>query len=266
MMHLNSIVVAILDSKQKSFREYSSERLSNGRKSTVHLPFDSEYQILIKNSHERNIRLDIDIDGTSVTNDGLIVSAKNQCTLERFLNSDRKFKFVPISNSEVADPTSKENGIITVKVNFEKSRPYFTIGDNESWKKWEWSMPFQPSNYPPSYPLSGSSQDTVWMKNMPHTISTSGTEFNSSTNINCLRASTSSHVTYSCDTIKSRSLSNAGATIEGSKSNQQFTTVDWLGDDALLESLVFKFQLLGITQQDTKEYQEYLRLKNKFES
>jgi hypothetical protein len=56
------------------------------------------------------------------------------------------------------------------------------------------------------------------------------------------------------------------ATIEGSKSNQKFTTVDWLGDDALLESLVFKFQLLGITSQDTEEYQEYLRLKNKFES
>jgi hypothetical protein len=265
MMHLNSIVVAILDSKQKSFRGYSSERLSNGRKSTVHLPFDSEYQILIKNSHERNIRLDIDIDGTSVTNDGLIVSAKHQCTLERFLNSDRKFKFVPISNSEVADPTSKENGIITVNVNFEKGRSHFTIGDNESWKRWEWTMPFQPSDYPPGCPL-GSSGDATWMNYRPVTLSSSGAEFNSSTNINCLRGSKSSHVTYSCDTIKSRSLSNAGATIEGSKSNQQFTTVDWLGDDPLIESLTFKFQLLGITQQDTKEYQEYLRLKNKFES
>jgi hypothetical protein len=265
MMHLNSIVVAILDSKLKSFREYSSERLSNGRKSTVHLPFDSEYQILIKNSHERNIRLDIDIDGTSVTNDGLIVYSKNQCILERFLNSDRKFKFVPISNSEVADPTSKENGIITVKINFENSRSPFTIGDNESWKRWEWTMPFQPSSYPPSYPIDRTAGDTVWMSNMPHSVS-------SGDNIVCsyhssLKGSCSSQVTYSCDTIKTRSFaSKAGATIEGSKSNQKFTTVDWLGDDTLLESLVFKFQLLGITQQDTEEYKEYLRLKNKFES
>lgn len=265
-MHLDSIVVAICDTNKKSFREYSSQRLTNGRKSTVHLPFDSEYQFLIKNNHERNIRLDIDIDGTSVSNSGFVVSSKNQCFIERFINSELKFKFVPISNSEVSDPTSKENGIITVKINFEKSNPYFTIGDNEWWKKWEWTMPFQPSSYPPSYPIDRTAGDTVWMSNMPHSVSSSGSEFNSQTNINCLRGSCSSHVTYSCDTIKTRSSSSAGATIEGSKSNQKFTTVDWLGDDTLLESLVFKFQLLGITQQDTKEYQEYLRLKNKFES
>ena len=48
MMYHEDVVVAITDTKGKAFREFDPNKLHNGRKSKVYIPYDSEYKILVK--------------------------------------------------------------------------------------------------------------------------------------------------------------------------------------------------------------------------
>jgi hypothetical protein len=58
-------------------------------------------------------------------------------------------------------------------------------------------------------------------------------------------------------------IGEVGATVEGGKSDQTFGFTTWNGD--LGEASIFTFQLLGMREPDQKEYEEYLKLKQKFE-
>jgi hypothetical protein len=272
MMHYKDIVVSICDSNKKALREYDSQRLENGRETKVHIPFETEYQILVKNNQTKNIRLDIDIDGTNVTNDGLIIRPWTTAFIERFLNSENKFKFVPVSHEGVSDPTSKENGIITVNAYFEKQIPKPVM-----------VSPSFPHIFWNNTPLAGGSGD--WNPPVTHTsygISGPPT-YGSSSSSSSGGSSSSSSVNYCCDNIKclnspgvsarevdysmtvtSASVGQAGATIEGGRSNQTFCEAHWEGDDPLFQAVTFKFKLLGMSNTQSKEWQEYMRLKQKF--
>jgi hypothetical protein len=232
MMHYNDIVVSICDSNKKSLREYDSQRLSNGRKSNIHIPFDSEYQIMVKNNQGKRIKLDIDIDGSNITNDGFVIHGFQTAYLERFLNTNKKFKFVPVTNDGVADPTSSDNGIITVKVNFEYT-PYNPILRSAPRRISDWG------------------DNTVYGSSYSATLSAPSSMVGSITSCS-----------YSLNSVPTMS----GATVEGSQSNQKFSETTWGGNDSLLSEIVFKFKLLGMNSQDSKEWQDYLRLKQKFEA
>jgi hypothetical protein len=278
MMHYNDIVVSICDSNRKALREYDSTRYDNGRQTKVHMPFETEYQILVKNNQTKNVRLDIDIDGANVTNEGIVIRPWYTVYLERFLNSQNKFKFVPVSNEGVGDPTSKENGIITVTSHFELEPP----------------RPVEPvyrhntrrcglRSATKGSVAGGSSGDTDWMREQPMTYSKG---------LNA-EVKTSGGINYSSDTLSAnscigqtdwmtteystgeptlgfaggsaaRSIGQAGATVEGSKSNQEFSRVHWRGDDPCIQAITFKFKLLGMDNMESKEWQEYMRLKEKF--
>jgi hypothetical protein len=248
MMHYKDIVVSICDSNKKALREYDAQRLENGRRTNVHIPFDTEYQILVKNNQYKNIRLDIDIDGSNVTNDGIIIRPWYTVYLERFLNSQNKFKFVPVSNEGVADPTSKENGIITVNAYFEKQvepKPLPT--------------PRFPILRGMNGPMMGSAAD--WHSPPSYTYGASGSlvKYCCSPGINVRETD------YSLTSITTTaSIGQAGATIEGGRSNQTFSEAYWNGDDPLVQPVTFKFKLLGMNSDTSKEWQEYQRLKQKF--
>src|SRR5690606_21925430 len=92
----------------------------------VVMPFNEEYQIKFKNTSRTRRRLEIDIDGTEVSKD-LILGGNGEFKLERFLNSDKKFKFVSVNNAAVSDPTSKENGVIRIRVYDELSRTAWKV-------------------------------------------------------------------------------------------------------------------------------------------
>jgi hypothetical protein len=72
---------------------------------------------------------------------------------------------------------------------------------------------------------------------------------------------------YSCDSIPIQG--EAGATIEGSNSQQSFNTTTWKGTD-YSEDIRFSFKIKGnseaskMSAADQAEYQEYLKLKEKF--
>jgi hypothetical protein len=168
----------------------------------VHLPFHSEYKVRLKNKHSfLRAKARVWIDGRQVSNLGDFVLQPNETLdLERFLDErmdkGRKFKFVPLSDGRVNDPTDEENGII--KVEFYRE------------KRWD----------PPKFTIRSSgrgsslgSGDANWVYNPTTTC------FNSSqSSVNC-------SVNYlSSNTIADSFVpANAGATVEGGHSGQQFT-------------------------------------------
>jgi hypothetical protein len=95
---------------------------------TVHLPFHSEYKVRLKNKHGHlKAKARVWVDGRKASNLGdLILHPGETLDLERFLDSSmtrgNRFKFVPLSDGRVNDPTDPENGII--KVEFYREKEY----------------------------------------------------------------------------------------------------------------------------------------------
>lgn len=118
MMHSNGFVLAVKHSGQV-LRELNGE---------VFLPFNSEYSLFLKNTNNVRSVCSVKIDGTDVLGGSeLIVPANGSLDLERFLSSGdmesgNRFKFVPLSDPNVSDPTSSENG--TIEVTFWKELSY----------------------------------------------------------------------------------------------------------------------------------------------
>ncbi len=208
MMHIAnpSTVVALEDANTgKPFREYDHVGTYNHSRShaRVPMPFGTEYRFrfIFPDSTVRR-RLEIDIDGTRVA-DSLIVTSG--CVLERFMDSDKRFKFVPVNAAGVANPASPDNGKITVKLWTEKEP--------------------QPD-----------------MRSMLRGMRGTERAFHgwgdSSKDIAPMSFNASAAPTY-----------EAGATVEGSKSDQTFGATHWRGDASSFPQ-VFEFQLVGKGAQD----------------
>lgn len=114
MSYSNGFVASIIHNN-KPIRE-----LSDGGRRTVRLPFGSEYAIRLKNKSKGRAYASVSIDGTDVLGRGEILLRPGQTVdLERFvedLNGGAKLKFVEAMNSAVQDPTSPDNG--GVKITF----------------------------------------------------------------------------------------------------------------------------------------------------
>lgn len=226
-MHLNSIVVSLLDGQGKAFREYEPKLKDNTRRCNIFMPFDTEYKILIKNSTSGRLRMDIDIDGSSVSGRGIIVNANSVEKLERFVDAAKRFKFVKAvgegSDPDVADPTNPENGIVKVKL-YEENPPLLNMSLFNTNGNWGYRHP-----------------DVTW--------------WNSNDYRNATMYSSNCSIT---------ATSSIGATVEGGISEQKFHSVSWNGDKDS-DPFTFTFYVRGDnTLNDDPDYKEYLRLKTKF--
>jgi hypothetical protein len=94
----------------------------------VSIPFHSEYKVRLKNkSGNLRAKARVWIDGRKVSNLGdFILHPGETLDLERFLDCDmdtgNRFKFVPLSDSRVNDPTDSGNG--TIKVEFYREQEF----------------------------------------------------------------------------------------------------------------------------------------------
>lgn len=239
MMHSHDVVVAITDSKHKAYREYDFKQnkdFYSTKRATVLLPFDSEYEIMFKNQNASRIKVDIDIDGTNVSDSGIIIDAGHKVYLERFIDVARKFKFVSKDSIEVADPSNTDNGKITIKVQKEACVHHYI---------------------PPSVPNIWPSNTDVWWQQSP----TSAVKYDSS------YSTFSTGVLRSCtkpqDLFSFSCTGEVGATVEGQCSLQKFTTTVWSGSSG--PQFAFEFLLRGKTDKTVDpEFEEYMRLKAKF--
>lgn len=254
-MHVANTVVTLVDSKGKPFRELASTRTQmGGRMCDIHMPFDTHYGFLIKNQNDVRVKINIDIDGTCVTGGGLILQAKHSEVIERFVDSARKFKFVRASHEAVADPTNPDNGEVRVTITREQTPKVVYI-----------PVPMWRDPYPVYGPGSWSSNNLrlgargpAGPQGIPGPVGHSG----------ILRGMAFSNVSaeVSCSTAMpcSADYSEKGATVEGAHSSQVFGTTHWAGDE-VGSDVTFVFNLRSRSSQDEAEYQEYLRLKARFE-
>lgn len=96
------------------------------RDGIVRLPFDTEYKIMLKNYDKRTALLDIDIDGTPAF-ERLVLKPNEKVELERFSKTNRKFKFMELTN-ELAKgrQNSSADGEVVIRFRFEKAIPEIT--------------------------------------------------------------------------------------------------------------------------------------------
>lgn len=270
MMNNSSITVALTNDTKKPYREYNYKKLTDKCKtSEVILPFDTHYEILIKNENSSRIKLDIDIDGTIITGAGIIVNGNAHSQIERFVNSTKKLFFTKKTNEKVADPTNKENGFLTIKVSKEKQFDY-TFRTNFPMDPYNGGYDFYnyriPNSYPSWLPYRGLTAGDVFIgpgntSSGLGGITTFTSTMNASSNLNLSSAPTfkSAESSINCDT---------GATVEGDNSNQTFKTTLWNGEE-IDSDFIFQFKMLGqevkLSPQEEKDIMEYKRLKAKFE-
>ena len=221
-MHSNNYVLAVKDSNHKVLREIAGK---------VYLPFNSEYSLLFKNDNPFRACVSVSIDGTDVLgSDELLLRPYSSLDLERFIvdgdkTKGNRFKFVPVSDSQVQDPSSAENGLIEVKFWKEIQRPSFV---------------FTPPPYLKSWPTDNSGMQPTYM-------TTSGSTRGGS----CISGSmgSSGDMKFACNASQSTGI--AGATVPGSISHQNFTTTSFEGKDG--PATVIRLQLMGKEEAVTVE-------------
>jgi len=215
----------------------------------VALPFDSEYKICLKNKNNRSCTARVFIDGKKVSMLGdFVITANGSVDLERFVDSSlkrgKKFKFVSLDHRDVDDPNSSDNGIIKVEFRLAKEPNWLII--DPPLKPWKpingyWSVynnhttPVFDSHVTSYYCDSGGSSK------MSDVSIGSGLKKSFSGNVN------------RCDVHNMVDVS-AGATVEGGKSNQQFSyTHIEVGDDVT----TLKLKIVGINDTNKIDRNEH---------
>lgn len=221
-MSYNNKLVCSVKANGKFLREDIREN-----ESIVYLPFKTEYSLLLKNLASRRALVHVDIDGKCQTEGGLILDVGQSIDLERpaSLSSGRKFKFIEktaeISNFRGDHP---EDGQIFVKWQFEKPAPAIF-----------WN------NFCPTW--TGQNPDS-WTSSCTTITSKPGSA------IGCSNTVEGKNITYSANaennnfvgyySIIQPSPSPQGITVEGSKSNQNFSS-GYIGNlEGTLYSMVIK--------------------------
>lgn len=209
----------------------------------VAIPFNSEYQIRLKNKNDRACTARVFIDGRKVSQLGdFIVQSGSSLDLERFvdrsMSEGKKFKFVPLDDPAVDDPSSSDNGEIRVEFRLAKSQPvqlvwttwHPPIGSGQTdatWRQWDYSFTYDNVTYSP--------------KNL---------EFGDS--------SCSTNILYCCDSSagapfkRSKSV-DPGATVEGGHSSQQFYSSNLEVEDC--PAAILKLKIVGL--QNKSELRRY---------
>ncbi len=197
---------------------------------TVYLPFGSEYKIFLKNLNTTRAKVTVEIDGQNVTDGGLVIDSFQTVDLERFirngnLSEGNRFKFIE-RTSKIEDHRGikLEDGLITIRYEFEIP------------------MLIAQTSTPLVYRGSGGEKYK---------------SFNS-VNINC----GISDVGPLSVTATSVPVNETGITVEGSKSDQKFSSTHWRGSIGGSHSMVIR--LLGETEEN-KKVREPVTVKTKLE-
>ena len=220
-MHYDGTIVTVRELPSKNpLREYDHKRKGDHSNATVVLPFDSEYALGFKFKDNFRRRLELWIDGAMVTSE-LILS--DEAIIERFVDSNRRFKFVRPDHEAVSDPTNSKNGGIEIKLWKEKSIEY-VISATPHWVGTIRSV---------DGGGSGGGQKRLMAQSFSSDSVQCSADFGSATS-NAIPCS----ATYS-----SASALPVGATVEGSISNQKFGNTIWRGDAGSPQ--IFRFNLRG---------------------
>ena len=182
-------------------------------KDTVHIPFGSEYTVLLKNLNTTRAVVNVFIDGDNAVPGGLVIDPGREVDLERWikngnLREGNRFKFIErTGNIEKNRGVKLEDGLVRIEFQFEQMAPI------------TWATP---SIYQNSVLRGTTGDNTIWPM-----------------------GSTTCSVSYDAYSVNSSHavLNDVGITVPGSHSDQSFvsTTVGIL--ETVKHSMVF--HLLG---------------------
>jgi hypothetical protein len=218
-MYSNKMAAAI-KVNNRVLREFDGDK--------VYVPFNSEYQISLKNLNSRRAIVHIDIDGVRVTGDGLVVRANQSIDLERFidngnLESGNKFKFIERTNNvERARGIFVEDGLVRIEFEYEQMLPQIN---------WDSAM------FRGAISKSADAVSTTWLSNTSY----GGSDLIARGNSTLSCSASASATSYSAPMPQN----DVGITVKGSVSDQKFHTTSFTGD-GVKEVMVLK--LLGETE------------------
>jgi len=270
-MYNEKLAVAI-KSAGKVLREYN--------KDTVYVPFGAEYSIFIKNLNAVRALVKVSIDGQYVdeSGDGIVIDANSSLDLERFiknnnLNEGNRFKFIERTGKiEQHRGVQVEDGLIRVEFQYEKRLPKVEVEEVHHYKHHYWHddywydrWPYRPyyrsflADHSPqgvygsvangllSNSVGGSGQAVGGaVGGSVNTVASSGISANAVNVSHTVSSNKEVFDTFATPTMDSL-INEAGITVAGSKSDQQFHTVSGFPlEDA---SHVIVLKLLGKTAQ-----------------
>lgn len=230
-MYNNKLAVALKSAKGKILREFGE---------TVYIPFGEEYSVFVKNLNNVRALVSISVDGKDI-GDGtrFIVNANDSIDIQRFLkngnlNEGNRLKFIERTAAvENHRGVGIEDGIVRVECWFEKPMPVY-----KPTPTWIYNDgPFY--NYK-DYTLGGSNDPTIYRSNTTtysSEVKTKGMK---------TRGISGSNMTLNAVGSIQTSVNDVGITVEGSVSNQQFTTGAWFPVESTSHVIVLK--MLGQTK------------------
>ncbi len=207
-MYSNKLAAAIKVSG-KVLREF---------KDTVHIPFGSEYTILLKNLNTTRVVVNVYIDGEDQAPGGIVINAGQEVDLERSVKNNNltegnRFKFIERTGAvERHRGIGVEDGLVRIEYQFEL--PVFNTA---------WIQASGSNNR--IYPQGGITRGSG-------AIYASGASNISSTNCSVGGATT--------DWCEASAQSEVGITVPGSHSTQRFQTTTVGALDPVKHNLVFK--------------------------
>jgi hypothetical protein len=248
MMYQNKLAVAIKHNG-KVLRE---------NKDLVHLPFGSEFTVLVKNLNSRRVKFTLHIDGTDVL-DGteIIVNANSESELKRFIrngNMDEGNAFRFIERTQAIEDGPRgikiEDGVVRVEYWFEQEAPTVTTTYHKDIYWNEFHTPYRRTFWdsPFNGPIYGSADS---LGDVSKSVSSRGMLGGGTlSSASATGASVQSSNAVFGETYHSKSaptpevtINDAGITVPGSKVEQKFHTV--YGFRAEAQSHVIILRLVG---------------------
>lgn len=217
-MMYNSKFVCCVKANGKVLREFND---------TVRVPFGTEFSILLKNLNTVRAQVQISIDGEMVTgNSKIIVNPNEDFELTRYikngnLTSGNRFKFIERTASiEEYRGVKLDDGLIRVTFQFERVIPQTIQCSNPSWNPNQPYWLHQPRNVSYGVNVNNTSIGGSDVK-----MSKSGSNILNRTR-SAVAGSSEAYASATMDFMEQSQVSDAGITVPGSISEQQFRNVD----------------------------------------
>ena len=221
-------------------------------KDIVHLPFGSEFSVLVKNLNSKRVKFTLSIDGTNALDDTeIIVNANSETEIKRFIRNGNMdegnaFKFIERTTSieDGRRGIKVDDGIVRVEFWFEQEKPEIKINDI-FYNKYHYRDYYQqPHNNPFfTYGTTGISGG-IGIAGATGSIARDGM-LNQVSQSNATFSATSASAQSLSDAVKSAEVKNdIGITVPGSKVEQKFTTVYGFTPDANSHTIILR--LVGV--------------------
>jgi hypothetical protein len=219
-------------------------------KDIVHLPFGSEFSVLVKNLNSKRVKFTLQIDGTDAL-DGteIIVNANSETEIKRFIRNGNMdegnaFKFIERTSAIEDGPRGIkiDDGVVRVEFWFEQDKPEIKINE-VYYNKYHYRDYYQQPYRDPFFTY-GTSGVSGSIGGASASIAR-GQVINQFNGTEATYSATSATAQSMSDVAKSAEAKNdVGITVPGSKVEQKFHTVYGFKSEANSNTIILR--LVGV--------------------